>query len=381
MNALDVPRSTLNRALNLLGVAVAGSALITLSPAPWMIPFVIGLAAWVTVSFIPRAARRLAGAILILLALAGSLATIGSSGIGVLFVGVAVLQLAGSISRPRWHGLVVALASSAIIVTSAFFAAFPPLGLLSIEFGVLVALLGGFNRRQQRIAEAQSRALLEERVTIREEQARAELLTERQAVSRDIHDVLAHSLGGLVIQLDAVGALLEAGRISDATARVDDARALAVSGLNEARRAVGALREDSKTSPDDADDLMSSLAALVRTHRSLGGIIAVAQTGRPHALAAGEASTLSRMLQEALTNARKHAPGTEVRLSVSWRKTEVRLEVTNALGGERSSVATTGGGRGLTGMAERFTALPNATFGAAERDGSFEVVAAVRSDG
>ena len=94
---------------------------------------------------------------------------------------------------------------------------------------------------------------------MREEKAQIELLAQRQSVARDIHDVLAHSLGGLVIQLDAVEALLESGDVDAARSRVADARALAASGLGEARRAVDALRDpDARPAdprpPDQATD-------------------------------------------------------------------------------------------------------------------------------
>ncbi len=380
MNDVDASRPPLNRALNLIGAIVISSALVARPSAPWMIPFALGILAWVAVSVLPATAHRLTGILLFALAAAGSLATIGSNGIGVVLVAVAVLQLTGSMGRPRWQGLTAGIGSIGLIAVSVFVVPFPALGLLSIEFGVLVAMLGGFNRWQQRVAEAQSRALLEERVTIRGEQARAELLAQRQAVSRDIHDVLAHSLGGLVIQLDAVEALLEAGHSADAATRVHDARQLAVDGLSEARRAVGALRDDAVSPSTGGDDLAAAMDDLARAHRSLGGVIDVTESGVPHPLGPGEASALSRLLQEALTNARKHAPASDVQVALTWRPTEVRLEVANAITPHRSPVAVTGGGRGLPGMAERIAALTNASFSAAELAGTFEVSATVKSD-
>ncbi len=380
MNHVDASRPPLTRALNLIGAIVTASALVARPPAPWMIPFALGLLAWVAVSVLPVSAHRLTAILLFVLAAAGSLSTIGSNGIGVVLIAVAVLQLTGSLARARWQGLMVGVGSIGLVAVSVLFIPFPPLGLLSIEFGVLVAMLGGFNRRQQRVAEAQSRTLLEERVTIREEQARAELLAARQTVSRDIHDVLAHSLGGLVIQLDAVEALLEAGRTADVATRVHDARQLAVDGLNEARRAVGALRDDRPSASEGRDDLAAAVDDLVRTHRSLGGVIDVSESGDPHPLGPGEASALARVLQEALTNARKHAPAGEVRVALTWRPSDVCLEVANPISPHRSLVAATGGGRGLPGMAERMAALPNATFTAAEHDARFEVSATVTSD-
>src|SRR6185312_3428342 len=119
--------------------------------------------------------------------------------------------------------------------------------------GLIVAILVGVSRRQARTGVARERALLEER-------ARTAALAERSRIARDIHDVLAHSLGGLVLQLDAVDALLESGKTAEAAGRVKAARGLAADGLDEARRAVDALRD-----PDTAD-LAGAIEQLVITH-------------------------------------------------------------------------------------------------------------------
>jgi signal transduction histidine kinase len=196
-------------------------------------------------------------------------------------------------------------------------------------------------------------------------------------VARDIHDVLAHSLGGLVIQLDAVDALLDAGRTADAQARARDARQLAASGLEEARRAVGALHEP-RESTEPGEQLQAALEGLVTAHRALGGRIDFATVGTPRALPAEEAHALRRAAQEALTNARKHAVGEPVTTELRWTSDAVELEIANPIGIRSQRAALPISGRhGLTGMAERFAGLDGATLAAGAHEDRFVVEARV----
>ncbi|MES2170517.1 MAG: sensor histidine kinase, partial [Actinomycetota bacterium] len=79
--------------------------------------------------------------------------------------------------------------------------------------------------------------------------------------------------------------------------------------------------------------------------------------------------------QEALTNARKHAPGMPVFVTVHWSDTSVSLEVSNALSGRTQDAP--GGGHGIEGMRERFAALPGSVLSAESTGGRFAVIATV----
>ena len=125
--------------------------------------------------------------------------------------------------------------------------------------------------------------------------------------------MLAHSLGGLVLQLDAIDALLDSGKTDDAHARVTAARGLAASGLDEARRAVDALRD-----PEASADLAGAIEDLVVTHRSLGAAASLTVSGSPGELSADAAGALRRAAQEVLSNARRHAPGCATALVLDW---------------------------------------------------------------
>ncbi|WP_382309974.1 sensor histidine kinase [Herbiconiux sp. UC225_62] len=392
----DGSRSWLSRALTLLGVAVVAFFVWRDTPPQddaWVTVFAaLSLACWVATVFVPRQLTAVQIALTAVMVLSGAAAVVPSNGVLVVTVAVGLVLTVVDLARPLWHGLALGVVAAAVVPLSALSAPITPLGILSIEAGIVVALLAGLSRRQFRASEKQARQLLEERVAAREELARATVLAARQQVARDIHDVLAHSLGGLVIQLDAVDALLEAGRTADAAGRVRDARELAVSGLAEARRAVDALRDVGEAdvppsggpSRHTVGELVSELLALADAHRALGGTVEVTVIGADQpsqsarSLGADAAFALRRAFQESLTNARKHAPGlpvtAELRLATEGA---LELRVENPLPLAVPSAASTSltpAGHGLEGMAERFAAVPGGSVRAGEVDGHFVVL-------
>lgn len=168
---------------------------------------------------------------------------------------------------------------------------------------------------------------------------REHALAERARIARDIHDVLAHSLSGVNMQLEVADALLDAGRGEEARAAVGKAQSLVREGLVETRRAVQTLRQD-------ALPLVPTLAALVGKDASFR----VEGEGRD--LDTSQAQFLVRCAQEAITNARNHAPGAAVDVVLRFGAERVELSVSN---GPASSppepVESTG--MGLVGMRER----------------------------
>lgn len=242
--------------------------------------------------------------------------------------------------------------------------------LLGAGAGLLVSALVGVSRREYRTSALRQREVLDDRLRLAEEREHGAALAERSRIARDIHDVLAHSLGGLVLQLDAVDALLESGKAEEAHTRVAAARALAASGLHEARRAVDALRD-----PDDAADLPAALAELVATHRSLGAEATLTVDGTAGAVTPEAAGAFRRAAQEALSNARRHAPGVSTALTLTWSTDAATLTATTplAFGAPPSSP---GGGRGLAGFRERMEAL-GGTADWAVRDGAFVLTARI----
>jgi signal transduction histidine kinase len=230
------------------------------------------------------------------------------------------------------------------------------LGVLAYTLGFAVSLLAASNARQRSLRVEQAELLLAQTQRSHEEQLRAARLEESTRIAREIHDVLAHTLAGLTIQLEATGALLDQGADrDDVLARVQRAHELAREGLQETRRAVGALRGDAVPAP-------ARIEALVDEYRA--GTDAGAELtihGDPARLSGPTGETVLRVVQEALTNVRKHAPGAEVSVTVHAGQqpddqvvvvVDDRPTVAQPVG-QAGGLAATGGGYGVQGMRER----------------------------
>jgi signal transduction histidine kinase len=254
------------------------------------------------------------------------------------------------------------------------------LGLLAYALGFAASLLAASNARQRAVRVEQAELLLAQTQRSHEEQVRAARLEESTRIARDIHDVLAHTLAGLTIQLEATGALLEQGADRDAVrARVHRAHELAREGLQETRRAVGALRGDEVSPP-------AGIEALVAEYRAGTDASAELTIDGDRARLSGQTGeAVLRVVQEALTNVRKHALGAEVLVTVHAGEPpddEVVLVVDDRpaavqpVGGSGVSVAeglaATGGGYGLQGMRERAELL-GGTLSAGRVDGGWRV--------
>jgi signal transduction histidine kinase len=214
---------------------------------------------------------------------------------------------------------------------------------------MIVGLYGlGQSRRSRALRLEAVEQLLTETERANSEHALNAALAERSRIAREIHDVLAHSLAALTVQLEAADALLSGGNPDRAHEYVVKARRIAREGLVETRRAITALREDSPPLPA----LLDSLAENYRT--DLGVKASVTVVGEPRQLSAESALAVYRTAQESLTNVRKHAPGAEVELTLAFEPEQTRLTVANGPGrGEPSALAGSGGGYGLTGLRER----------------------------
>jgi signal transduction histidine kinase len=383
--------------LNAVGVVVAGFFLVRqglLAQPAWVVALTaVALLAWLLRSLTlgPTSANsiltgsgtagrtsrwELAGTIAAMIAaVLGSVVAVPTEVLGYLPALVCIGALTSSPLRPLLLGLGLALLSLLIVSVAVLVnGQVSPSVLLGAGAGLLVSVLVGVSRREYRTSALRQRELLDDRLRLADEREHAAALAERSRIARDIHDVLAHSLGGLVLQLDAVDALLESGKTEEAHSRVLAARGLAASGLDEARRAVDALRD-----PETSADLGAAIAELVETHRSLGARAELEVVGEPRDLGPDAAGALRSAAQEALSNARRHAPGSVTTLSLMWATDAATLAVTTPLstGAHASTPAAgPGGGRGLTGLRERVEALDGRADWAV-RDGSFVVKAEV----
>ncbi len=246
------------------------------------------------------------------------------------------------------------------------------LGLLAYTLGLAAALLAASNGRQRVVRVEQAELLLAQTQRSHEEQLRAARLEESTRIAREIHDVLAHTLAGLTIQLEATSSLLEqdAGR-DTVLARVQRAHELAREGLQETRRAVGALRGDVVSAP-------AGVEALVAEYRAGADVRAeVTIDGDCARLAGPTGQAVLRVVQEALTNVRKHAPGADVSVAVHAGEgpgDDIVLVVDDRPTGAEparvaAGLAASGGGYGLQGMRERAELLGGTLSAGAAADG------------
>ncbi|NUP00567.1 MAG: sensor histidine kinase [Nonomuraea sp.] len=262
---------------------------------------------------------------------------------------VLLFCVAAAVARhPLSQAAVVGLlAVAGLAVTGALSGA--PARDLTLMLGVCLIFLVSYSVRQRRAARAA--------------EAREAVLGERARIAREIHDILAHSLSAQVVHLEGAKLLLRAERTDEALDRVTRARDLAKTGLEEARRAVSALREDAPALPDALRSLAEEFESLTHQPCSLR------VTGPEHHLPPETELTLLRTAQEALTNVRRHAPGSRAEIELAFDRTGCALLVTNPASEEKG---TPGGGYGLVGMRERAELL-GGTLSAGEQDGRFQV--------
>ncbi|GIH45309.1 sensor histidine kinase [Microbispora rosea] len=220
---------------------------------------------------------------------------------------------------------------------------------LSLCVSICVVFAVAFAIRQRRAATAA--------------QAGEAVLAERARIAREIHDILAHSLSAQIVHLEGARLLLRADRSQEALDRVERARELAKQGLDEARRAVAALR-------DDAQPLPAALDALAGEFRdATGRECAVVVSGHERRLPPETELAMIRTAQEAVTNVRRHAPGSPATVRLSFGDRTCELEVVNP---PSDAPGTPGGGYGLVGMRERAELL-GGTLEAGETEDGFLV--------
>ena len=206
-------------------------------------------------------------------------------------------------------------------------------------------------RRQTALLEELTGRLVQEQATAE----RAAVAEERARIARELHDVIGHEVTVIALQADAAAAAL-AKAPERAAAPVAAIRRSATEALAEMRRVVGMLRaaEEEDLHPQPGLD---DLADLVEQSRAAGAQVDL--TLRPPVRATHASVELAayRLVQEALTNARRHAPGAPVDVRVVGDEAEVVVEVVNPPAGAIPMPRVGGSGFGLVGMRERVRML------------------------
>ena len=342
----------------------------------------LGLLAWAMADMWAAAARYRAGALPVILGViavaggfactAGSnenncpvlLASMATTGAGAAIgLGTGWLVTAASIVAIDANWLIYRDGSAQL---SAFLL-FPLVPLTGLLFG---RVLHG-----RRVQAEQSAALLAQTQQLLAARGQADVLGERARIAREIHDVLAHSLGALGIQIQAARAVLTDHQDIDRAVEILlTAQRMAADGLTETRRAVHALRSDSRPLDEELSRATATYGERydVKVTLAIGGTPPTPRPVPPDATVA-----LLRTAQEALVNAAKHAPGQCVAVRLDYGAHEVRLTVVNGLASDRTGPAGPGtitGGYGLTGMRERLRLL-NGTLAAGPGDRQWTVTA------
>ncbi|AWT42774.1 MULTISPECIES: sensor histidine kinase [Streptomyces] len=193
----------------------------------------------------------------------------------------------------------------------------------------------------------------------REEEARRRVAEERLRIARDLHDVVAHHIALVNVQAGVAAHVMDK-RPDQAKEALAHVREASRSALNELRATVGLLRQsgdpEAPTEPAPGLDRLDELAG---TFRSAGLPVEVARADQGTTLPAAVGLAAYRVIQEALTNVRKHA-GPEAKAEVSVVRVGPNIEITvldDGAGPDDRPPGDEGGGHGLLGMRERVSAL------------------------
>ena len=220
------------------------------------------------------------------------------------------------------------------------------------------------------------RRLTEQERISQAERGRRVLLEERTRIARELHDVVAHHMSVIAIQAEAAPYRVPdpPGELTGSFAAI---RASALQALEELRRVLGVLRaegdgdEGAEVAPPPTLDRLDELVAGVR---GAGLAVETAVAGTPRPLPPGVDLSAYRIVQEALSNAMRHAPGAEVRVEIAYAPAALRLCVAN--GPPRAAASTPPGpGHGLLGMRERAAMLGGELNAAPTSGGGYAVTA------
>jgi signal transduction histidine kinase len=319
-------------------------------------------AMWLT---LPGPAVQMA---VLLLAVAGAAALIALQGNGAAFLGVFPALCLAAFALPVHLSAVVA--SAAIGTVTAAWASDGRASIAGIvlnDFAILAFYFLSLFARRLRESNQRAELLLSELEQTRAAQAQAATLAERQRLAREMHDVLAHSLSGLVLNLE--GAMLladQGGADPQVRGAIHGAHRLAKAGLQEARRAIGMLRDDALPGPRRLADLAAEFEA------DTGVTCQLTVTGTEAELGADARLTMYRVAQEALTNTRKHAQASRVELHLAYEPRRTRLIIEDFGGCRKRPAPDEGTGYGLTGMRERAELL-GGTLAAGPTGGGYRV--------
>jgi signal transduction histidine kinase len=232
---------------------------------------------------------------------------------------------------------------------------------------VLIAWLAGRGvRTRTRLTEELHEAAVQAQEAHEEEVVRA-AADERRRIAREMHDVVAHSVSVMVVQAGGARRILDRdpARAIDAATHIEEVGRAAMA---EMRRLLGVLHHSDERAPQPG---MARLGALVERTRSAGLPVSLKVEGEPRSLPAGMDLAAYRVVQEALTNAIKHAGAAPTEVTVRWEPEHLELEIVD----NGAPAANGKAGHGLVGMEERVRLYDGELRAGRREGGGFEVVA------
>ncbi|TQE23869.1 sensor histidine kinase [Streptomyces ipomoeae] len=261
---------------------------------------------------------------------------------------------------------------------------------LAMALFIGVVLLGS-TMRGRREARTQ---LVEQAGLTAEERARRTVLEERSRIARELHDVVAHHMSVISIQAQVAPHLVE-NPPDELKENLNGIRQNALEALTELRRVLGVLRAEDPADPDDPHGITAAaegtaphtpqptldrLDALVENTRAAGLAVTTEIHGDVRPLPPGVELSAYRIVQEALSNALRHAPGSTVRVELTHFPRGLQLRVINSRPA-RPAQPSPGAGHGLLGMRERAAMLGGTLMATETSHGGFAVVAFLPRNG
>ncbi|MFH8794183.1 sensor histidine kinase [Streptomyces sp. NPDC017941] len=284
------------------------------------------------------------------------------------FVGhTAVMMVVAARTRPRtaaWTWLLTVLYSFLAEGTGTGYASNS--GPLVVLSGIAVALvtLVTLNRDTRR-------EVVAERTVTAVERDKRTLLEERTNIARELHDVVAHHMSVVAIQAEAAPY-----RVQNPPPELEQAfatiRENAVIALTELRRVLGVVRAQDYEAPDAPQPTLADIDRLLDNVRDTGLSVEKVVTGAVRELPQGVELSAYRIIQEALSNSLRHAPGATARVEIGHVLGGLGLRIVNGPATELVQPSP-GAGHGITGMRERVTMLDGEMTAEATADGGYEV--------
>jgi signal transduction histidine kinase len=273
---------------------------------------------------------------------------VNQAGIFVAGMGAAVLLGNQRAARNAYLGLAIVLGGAALVVVNETGPAGDELVSIPVLFGI--GWLAGFSLRErtQRTEAAEDRALRAERE--REAAARLAVAEERGRIARELHDVVAHAVSVMCLQVGAVRHRMPAAMAEDRDTlrHVEDAGRTA---LAEMRRLLDSMREEGDPAELAPHPGLADLDRLAGDIGAAGLPVRVQVRGEPVSLPPGLDLSAYRIVQEGLTNSLRHSGAAGAAVTVEYTGDELRLEVRDDGTGPRTHVD--GHGHGLVGIRER----------------------------